>query len=62
MTDLLGGEREGQRHAVLRVAVDAVGIDLLHEFRDGIVARLFPDLCVPWSHIIMGNRTCTPRR
>ena len=61
MADFLGGQREGQRHAILRIAVDAVGVDLLHEFRDGLRPGL-PGSRVPWSHIIMGNSTRTPRR
>ncbi len=49
MTDLVGSEREGERHTVLRVAVDAVGADLLHELGDrigpvcsGIACSLIP--------------------
>jgi hypothetical protein len=31
VADLLRGQREAQRHAILGVAVDAVGVDLLHQ-------------------------------
>ena len=62
MADLLRGQRKAQRHAVLRVAVDAVGVDLPSSASAMASGQGLPASCVPWSHIIMGKSTRTPRR
>ena len=60
MTDLVGGQRKRQRHAVLRVAIDSVGAYFRHQLGNRIGPRI-PMSRVPWSHIIIGNKTFTPR-
>ena len=40
MSNFVGGFRERQRNAVLRVAVDSVGADISHDFRDRVGPRL----------------------
>ena len=52
---------ECQRHSVLGVAVDSVRADFRHQAGDGLSPG-HPRIRVPWSHIIMGNSTRTPRR
>ena len=39
MSDFIRGYRERQRHAILRIAVDSIGIDLLHQFGDRMRPR-----------------------
>ena len=61
MTDLVGGLGEGRGDAVLGVAVNAVRADpaMISAMASG---QGWPGSRVPWSHIIMGKSTRTPRR
>ena len=62
VAELFCSQRKGQGNAVLRVAIDTVGIDLFHQVRNGVGQsavgwRACPDPTSSWE-----TAHCTPRR